>query len=119
MNIDLAAVGERVRLARERAGLSQRDLQSRAQISQSTLHRVETGKRNNVALADLDRLAQALGVGLDELPYGSPVEARVLAAARTSGCSEDALRTALRQGIEFLKLDDRLDAVVPYLRQES
>ncbi len=119
MNIDLAAVGERVRLARERAGLSQRDLQSRAQISQSTLHRVETGKRNNVALADLDRLAQALGVGLDELLYGSPVEARVLAAARTSGCSEDALRTALRQGIEFLKLDDRLDAVVPYLRQES
>jgi len=80
---------------------------------------VETGKRNNVALADLDRLAQALGVGLDELLYGSPVEARVLAAARTSGCSEDALRTALRQGIEFLKLDDRLDAVVPYLRQES
>jgi Zn-dependent peptidase ImmA (M78 family)/transcriptional regulator with XRE-family HTH domain len=118
MNADLAGIGERIRVARERAGMSQRDLQSRALMSQSTLHRLETGKRTNVALADFDRLAQALSVGLDELLYGSPVEARVLAAARTSGCTEDALSAALRQGIELLKLDDRLDAVVPYLRQE-
>lgn len=119
MEVDLASIGERLRVARERAGLSQRDLQSRALVSQSTLHRLETGKRTNVALADFDRLAQALSVGLDELLYGSPVEARVLAAARTSGCAEGALRAALRQGIELLKLDDRLDAVVPYLRQEA
>lgn len=119
MDVDFAAVGERVRVARELAGLSQRDLQSRALLSQSTLHRVETGKRTSVTLAEFDRLAQALGVGLDELLYGSPVEARVLAAARTSGCTGDALKAALRQGIEFLKLDDRLDAVVPHMRQET
>ncbi len=104
MNADLAGIGERIRVARERAGLSQRDLQSRALMSQSTMHRLETGKRTNVALADFDKLAQALSIGLDELLYGSPVEARVLAAARTSGCTEDALRAALRQGIELLKL---------------
>lgn len=119
MNADLAGIGERIRVARERAGLSQRDLQSRALMSQSTMHRLETGKRTNVALADFDKLAQALSIGLDELLYGSPVEARVLAAARTSGCTEDALRAALRQGIELLKLDDRLDTVVPYLRQQA
>lgn len=119
MDVDLTAVGARVRIARERAGLSQRDLQSRAAMSQPTLHRVETGKRTSATLADFDRLAQALGIGLDELLYGSAVEARVLAAARTSGCTENALSAALRQGIELLKLDDRLDAVVPHLRQEA
>jgi len=118
MDVDLFAVGDRVRVARERAGLSQRDLESRAEISQSTLHRVETGKRTSLTLADFDRLAQALDVGLDDLLYGSAVEARVLAAGRTSKPAEDGLRVALAQGIELLKLDARLDAVVPHLQQE-
>jgi Zn-dependent peptidase ImmA (M78 family)/transcriptional regulator with XRE-family HTH domain len=119
MDVDLIAVGSRVRTARERAGLSQRDVETRAGVSQPTLHRVETGRRTNATLADFDSLAQVLGVGLDELLYGSAVEARVLAAARTSGCTEDALRAALGQGIELLKLDDRLDLVVAHLRQEA
>ena len=87
MDVDLNAVGKRVRAARERAGLSQRDVEARSGISQSMLHRVETGKRTNATLEEFDRLAQALAVGLDELLYGSAVETRVLAAARTSGCS--------------------------------
>lgn len=118
MDVDLAAAGTRVRVARERAGLSQRDLHARTGISQPTLHRVETGQRTNATLTDFDRLAQALDIGLDELLYGSAVEARVLAAARTSGCADDALRSALDEAIELLKLDDRLDAVVATLRQE-
>jgi len=40
-------------------------------------------------------------------------------AARTSGCTGDSLKAALGQGIELLKLDDRLDAVVTGLRQEA
>ena len=119
MDVDLNAVGKRVRAARERAGLSQRDVEARSGISQSMLHRVETGKRTNATLEEFDRLAQALAVGLDELLYGSAVETRVLAAARTSGCSGDSLKAALGQGIELLKLDDRLDAVVTGLRQEA
>jgi transcriptional regulator with XRE-family HTH domain len=120
MDVDLVAVGARVRTARQRAGLSQRDVESRAAMSQSTLHRVEAGRRTNVTLSELDRLAQVLNVGLDELLYGSAVQERVLAAARTGGgCAEDGLRAALEQAIELLKLDDRLDAVVPQLRQEA
>jgi Zn-dependent peptidase ImmA (M78 family)/transcriptional regulator with XRE-family HTH domain len=118
MDVDLAAVGARVRVAREGAGLTQRDLQARTGTSQPTLHRIEAGMRTSATLTDFDRVAQALDIGLDELLYGSVVEARVLAAARTSGCTDDALRPALDQGIELLKLDDRLDAVVPCLRQE-
>jgi Zn-dependent peptidase ImmA (M78 family)/transcriptional regulator with XRE-family HTH domain/predicted HTH domain antitoxin len=118
MDVDLASAGVRVRVTRERAGLTQRDLQARTGISQPTLHRIEAGRRTSATLADFDQLAQALDIGLDELLYGSAVEARVLAAARTTGCTDDALRSALDQGIELLKLDDRLDAVVPRLQQE-
>jgi Zn-dependent peptidase ImmA (M78 family)/transcriptional regulator with XRE-family HTH domain len=119
VDVDLVVVGARVRAARQRAGLSQRDVESRAAMSQSTLHRVEAGKRTNVTLSELDRLAQVLNVGLDELLYGSAVQERVLAAARTGVCAEDDLRAALEQAIELLKLDDRLDAVVPQFRQDA
>lgn len=119
MDVDWGAVGARVRAARSRAGLSQREVESRTAISQSMLHRVETGKRTKATLTEFDRLAQALNVGLDELLYGSAVQERVLAAARTGSCAEEDLRAALEQGIELLKLDDRLDSVVPHLQQEA
>lgn len=119
MDVDLVAAGARVRAARQRAGLSQRDVESRAGVSQPTLHRIETGRRTQATVAEFDRLAQVLGVGLDELLYGSVVQDRVLAAARTAGCAEINLSTALEQAIELLKLDDRLDSVVPHLRQAS
>lgn len=119
MHVGLSGVGERARAARELAGLSQRDVESRTGISQSMVHRIEAGKRTSATLVEFDRLAQALAVGLDELLYGSAVETRVLAAARASGCTGDSLTAALGQGIELLKLDDRLDAVVTGLRQEA
>jgi Zn-dependent peptidase ImmA (M78 family)/DNA-binding Xre family transcriptional regulator len=119
VDVDLRAVGARVRAAREQAGLPQRALEGATGISQSTLHRVEIGKHTTATLADFDRIAQALSVRLDELLYGSPVRERARVAARTASGSDvrDALQGAMDHGIELLKLDDRLDAVVPYLRQ--
>jgi Zn-dependent peptidase ImmA (M78 family)/DNA-binding Xre family transcriptional regulator len=119
MDIDVVAVGRRVRIAREGAGLSQREVEAKVGMSQSTLHRVETGMRTSVTLADFDRLAQALEIALDELLYGSPVQDRVLAAARTAKCPDDDLRSALAQAVDLLKLDDRLDALLPGLRQQA
>jgi Zn-dependent peptidase ImmA (M78 family)/antitoxin (DNA-binding transcriptional repressor) of toxin-antitoxin stability system/DNA-binding XRE family transcriptional regulator len=118
MNIDLALVGERARSARERSGLTQRDVESAAEVSQSMIHRIESGKRTTASLEEFDRLAQAIGIGLEELLYGSAVEARVLASARASGSMDTAVRSAMRQGVELLMLDDRLDAAVAGLRQE-
>ncbi|HEY1616677.1 MAG TPA: XRE family transcriptional regulator [Streptosporangiaceae bacterium] len=117
MDVDLEAVGARVREARNRAGLSQRDVEAEAGISQPMLHRIEVGKRTSATLSDIDRLAAVLGVGLDELLYGSAVERRVQVAARAGGCAVDDLKAALDQGIELLKIDDRLDSVMPQLRQ--
>jgi Zn-dependent peptidase ImmA (M78 family)/transcriptional regulator with XRE-family HTH domain len=121
MDVDLMAAGARMREARERAGLSQRAVEDATGISQSTLHRVETGKHTTATLADFDRIAQALSIGLDELLYGSPVRERARVAARTASGNDvrDVLQAAMDQGIELLKLDDRLDVVVPYLRQAT
>lgn len=119
MNVDLVAVGSRVRAARQRAGLTQRDVTSRTGISQPTLQRVEKGERTRASLADFDQLAQALSMGLDDLLYGSAVRERVLAGARTAGSAEGGLQAALGKAIELLELDARLDAVIPNLRQEA
>lgn len=127
MSIDLPAVGVRVRAARELAGLTQRGLQARTGVSQSMVHRLETGKLTGATIEDLDRLAVELNIPLDELLYGSAVEERILAAARTGSGTRartgsgpgTALTAALRQAIDLLKLDDTLDAVVPGMRQQS
>jgi transcriptional regulator with XRE-family HTH domain len=119
MEIDLALVGDRARAARERSGLTQRDVEAASGVSQSMVHRIEIGKRTTATLEDFDRLAQAVGIGLEELLYGSAVEARVLAAARASGGTDVAVRAATRLGVELLMLDDRLDAAVTGLRQEA
>jgi len=114
--VDLTAVGARVRAARERAGMSQRALRELSGVSQPMIHRLETGVRTTVSLAEVDRLAQALGVPLDDLLYGSPVRERVRAAARTKG--EAQVAEALEHAIALLELDAALDDLVPDLRQQ-
>ncbi|WP_405938016.1 XRE family transcriptional regulator [Streptomyces sp. NBC_00726] len=107
--MDLVLVGERIRRERERAGLNQRDLARRAQLSQPTLTRIETGTRANVTLAELDRLAVALGIPVRLLTSGDPVRERVQIAARTDEVTLAEREEALRRTLEVLELDARLD----------
>ena len=62
MEIDLALVGDRARAARERSGLTQRDVEAESGVSQSMVHRIESGRRTTATLEDFDRLAQAVGI---------------------------------------------------------
>lgn len=57
------SIGERVRTRREQLGLKQRDLAKKAGIGESTLSRIETGKREP-QMRSLVALAKALGVKL-------------------------------------------------------
>ncbi|MEU2247490.1 XRE family transcriptional regulator [Streptomyces sp. NPDC019224] len=107
--MDLVRVGERIRRERERAGLNQRDLARRAQLSQPTLTRIETGARANVTLAELDRLAVALDIPVRLLTSGDPVRERVQIAARTDEVTAAEREEALRRTLEVLELDARLD----------
>ncbi|MET8508503.1 helix-turn-helix domain-containing protein [Streptomyces sp. NPDC004787] len=67
-----AAMGPRLRSARERHGATLAGVSRSTGISPSTLSRMETGRRNPT-LEVLLRLAKEYGVSLDELPGTGPV----------------------------------------------
>ena len=59
----LAGCGERLRSAREAAGLSQRDLAKRMSTSQAAVARLEAGGVGST-LTTLQRVADALGLAI-------------------------------------------------------
>ena len=62
----LIALGEAIRLARHKQGISQEKLALMAGIDRSYIGRVERGD-NNVAILTLLKIAHALNVGLKDL----------------------------------------------------
>jgi transcriptional regulator with XRE-family HTH domain len=62
----LRAFGLRVRSLRERGGISQEALADRAGLHRTYVGSVERGERN-ISLANIHRLADALGVAPSEL----------------------------------------------------
>ncbi|WP_353946912.1 helix-turn-helix transcriptional regulator [Streptomyces sp. HUAS MG91] len=69
-----AAMGPRLRLVRERHGVTLADVSRATGISPSTLSRIETGRRKPTLEVVL-RLAQEYGVSLDELAGTAPAPA--------------------------------------------
>jgi transcriptional regulator with XRE-family HTH domain len=67
----LHAFGARVRVLRERTGLSQEALADRAGLHRTYVGSVERGERN-ISLANIHRLADALGVTSAELLSEAP-----------------------------------------------
>ncbi|MFE4512728.1 helix-turn-helix domain-containing protein [Kitasatospora sp. NPDC056783] len=70
----LAALGPRLRAARERRGVTLTDVSRATGVSLSTLSRIETGRRNPT-LEVLLRLATAYDTSLDELAGTAPAAA--------------------------------------------
>ncbi|WP_411293253.1 helix-turn-helix domain-containing protein [Streptomyces sp. CBMA156] len=70
----LAAMGPRLRTAREQRGATLTDVSRTTGISPSTLSRIETGRRKPT-LEVLLQLAKAYGISLDELAGTAPVTA--------------------------------------------
>ncbi|MDX6355608.1 MAG: Helix-turn-helix domain, partial [Streptomyces sp.] len=108
--MDLKQIGRRIAHERGHAGLNQRELAARAELSQSTLARIERGERPVLTLAEVDRIAQALEIPLPLLTRGSPVRDRIKVAARATRGAEESLRQAARRAEDILALDDRMDA---------
>lgn len=80
MRDDVSQIGPRLRTARQERGWTLDDLAARAQISPSTLSRLESGKRqaNLELLVPLTRL---LGVRIDDLVAPAPSDPRIRRAA--------------------------------------
>jgi len=54
--------------ARRRAGLTQFDLARKAELSLSSVSKIEQGRHGEILWGTVCRLADALGVSRDELP---------------------------------------------------
>ena len=68
---DRRGAGHRLRVARERAGLSQLALSSASGVTNDTICRLELGRRSPQA-GTIERLAHALGVEPAALAIGEP-----------------------------------------------
>jgi transcriptional regulator with XRE-family HTH domain len=96
----------RIERARQKSGLSQRDLAAATGISQPTLSRIISGERA-AKVPELVAIATATGHTLAELTGQSQVAERVQSAARaTSGGNMEAMRRDL---LHYLELDAYLD----------
>lgn len=59
-------LGHRIRAARKRLGWTQEKLASESDVKRVHIARVETG-RGRFSIGNLQKIARALGVGMDEL----------------------------------------------------
>lgn len=91
----LAAVGARLKVLRQRAGLTQEDVAGSARVAPHTISRIETGDLAPT-LTTAAALASAVGVGVAELfDIGAPPTER----AREAPAAEELLRL-------YARLDD-------------
>ncbi|CAJ6885400.1 DNA-binding protein [Burkholderia pseudomallei] len=100
-----SGLSERLRTIRKRAGLSQDELAARASLARPNLASVEQGRRANLRLSTLSRLAEVLGVDVvdffcdrsvdEQQPVGEDATARVIANVKRlrseAGLSQEAL----------------------------
>ncbi len=107
-------VGERLRVLRTRAGLSQAALGAKLDRSASAIDRYEMGQRR-LSLADLLRLSDILGVPLEALAQ-DPAGRRRRPAAQTSerAAAESHLLSTERLRAEHLRLLRELDRRLAY-----
>jgi len=105
-------LGERIRLARQRVGLNQRDLAAMTGVSQPTISRVESGERSALAVTELHHIAMATGTTVTALTQEADGPERILTAARlaaTGDSSADSI--AASAAAELLELDAVLDVL--------
>ena len=67
----LQAIGQRLRTARARRGVTRRDLSRRSAVSERYIAQLESGS-GNISVLLLRRIARALGIGADELMAERP-----------------------------------------------
>ncbi len=73
----------RCRRARQKAGMTQQELCQRADLSYSTLAKIERGAIKSPSIFTIQRISQALGVDLNELIGNSPTSAQTPAKKRS------------------------------------
>lgn len=110
VEIDIAAVGARLREARERRGYGSAELDIMAEVGRGTVSRIESGDRPEVSAVVLAKIADAVGVRLDWLIYGRG-EMRVKDADRVAPAPDPPIGG-------FLLQVDRLPGLRRWIEQQ-
>lgn len=102
-------LGTRIGRARERAGLSQAELGTRVELTQSAISRIESAERGVDSL-ELSAIADALDVSVLELLESEPVAEELRVAARLDEATEPAtVDRALNRVLDVVRLERLLD----------
>ncbi len=108
----LRELGQRLRRAREAAGLSVAELARRAGVSRRHVTEAEAG-RANLTILTLAELAVPLGVGLGhlcDLPLAAQGERVALVGLRGAGKTTVGRALARALDARFVELDERIEA---------
>lgn len=87
------ALGKRLQMARQKAGLTQQQLCAKADLSYSTLAKVERGAIKAPSIFTIESIADVIGVTLDEL------------MGRSSGALAGSAKKISKNGIRFVYFD--------------
>ena len=71
---EVSLLGRRMKRFRERAGLSQEVLAERAGVARTIIANLERGHRSGITLGNALRIADALGISVDQLARGDVLE---------------------------------------------
>lgn len=88
-------LGKAIQSARQKAGLTQQQLCMSADLSYSTLAKIERGAIKTPSVFTVQRISQALGLSMDDL----------LGVVVHTGASGPAAKKTSKSGIKFLYLD--------------
>jgi XRE family aerobic/anaerobic benzoate catabolism transcriptional regulator len=109
----LEAVGAAVRGHRKRLGWSRRELATHCGVSERFLAQLETGD-GNISLRRFADVARALGTSPSVLlgPADEPSRERPIALLGVRGAGQSSVGAALarRLGVDFVELDQRIEA---------
>jgi transcriptional regulator with XRE-family HTH domain len=93
------SLGQVIKAARNRAGLSQSAVARQAKIAASVLSNIEGGKRDDLRFETVARIAQVLGLSLDTVAHECGFDFKIKS---DSGITSDLARLA-----ELLKTAER------------
>lgn len=89
--VDEKSLGEVLQQARQAAGLTQQQLCQKAQLSYSTLAKIERGAIKSPSIFTIKTIAEVLGVSLDELVGTNP--------------TQSAIKRKTKSGVSFIYFD--------------
>ena len=89
------ALGQRLQLARKRAGLTQQELCQKSGLSYSTLAKIERGAIKTPSVFTVAAIAQATGTTVEQL----------LGVTTSSGATESTSKKVSKSGVKFVFFD--------------